>query len=121
MRFIGASEADPNGKYGAGSVYLYSGVDGAVLWQLDGDSAYDGLGTSVAGTGDINGDGIPDVIIGAPMSFLGRHSAGFARVCSGADGTTLLRFEGAEDQDHLGFAVAAAGDINRDKVTDRGP
>ena len=42
-----------------------TGGDGSLGFFLDGEVSGDGLGTSVAGAGDVNGDGWPDLIVGA--------------------------------------------------------
>ena len=41
-------------------------LDGTNGFRLDGIDAYDDSGCSVAGAGDVNGDGIDDLIVGAP-------------------------------------------------------
>ena len=41
-------------------------LDGTNGFRLDGIDCYDGSGSSVAGAGDVNGDGFGDLIIGAP-------------------------------------------------------
>ena len=53
--------ADPE----AGTASLYSGADGALLRELHGDEAGDRFGEAVAGAGDVNGDGVPDVVVGS--------------------------------------------------------
>ena len=63
---IGSYRANPGGLFEAGSAYVYSGLDGSLLYQTNGGSAGDRLGFSVAGAGDVNGDGRDDFIIGAP-------------------------------------------------------
>ncbi|HYC76380.1 MAG TPA: integrin alpha, partial [Planctomycetota bacterium] len=50
-----------NGATQRGRVRAYSGVDGSVLHEWIGDHGYDRLGASVAGIGDVNGDGVPDL------------------------------------------------------------
>src|SRR6185436_16081809 len=64
---VGAPGNDINGS-GAGMVRAFSGrTGGAVaIWNWLGDDLADGLGESVAGAGDVDGDGWADVIAGAP-------------------------------------------------------
>ena len=77
---VGASTA-PSSKSNAGSAYIYSGADGTLLYQKDGEAANDNLGTSVSGAGDLNGDGYADFIVGAAGSDPGSKSdAGSAYV-----------------------------------------
>jgi len=116
---IGALYADPGGRTGAGSAYVYSGLNGGLLYQKDGAADYHGLGNSVAGTGDVNGDGYSDFIVGAPYADPGgRIAAGSAYVYSGLDGTLLHQKDGATDYDFLGSSVAGAGDVNGDGKDD---
>lgn len=69
------------------------------------------LGSSVAGIGDFDGDGIADFAAGAPQA--GVHQAGRVRVLSGANGTILLEHDG-EEYAEFGTAICAGGDINLD-------
>ena len=46
---VGAYLADPGGRLSAGSAYIYSGADGSILYQKDGEAAYDSFGYSVSG------------------------------------------------------------------------
>ncbi len=48
------------------SVFELSDLDGSNGFKINGEAARDGSGTSVAGAGDINGDGFADLIVGAP-------------------------------------------------------
>ena len=106
---VGAPQADFNGRANSGSVWIVSGhlppidagctgmlVDNSCpwirLWQMDpnqvlridGAQAGDGLGSSIAGIGDQNGDGIPDVAIGeSGASPAGRPGAGAVVVVPG--------------------------------------
>ena len=48
-----------------GAVYLISGLDGSLLRTIIGDQPRLGLGHSVDGIGDINGDSVPDIVTGA--------------------------------------------------------
>lgn len=44
-----------------------SGKDGAELFRLEGETATDEYGRSVSNAGDVNGDGIPEIIVGSPV------------------------------------------------------
>lgn len=111
----GAGTASPGGRSGAGSIYLYSGATGATLHQWDGEEAFDNLGFALAGAGDVNGDQVPDLLLGAPhASPNGNFIAGKAYVASGIDGTILQTWEGQNAGDTLGSALDRAGDLNED-------
>jgi len=116
---IGAPQADPGGRANAGRVGLYSGSDGSLIRAIDGTSGGDRLGSSVAGLGDIDGDGYDDLVIGAPEADPGGLSdAGSAVVISGATGALLYRFDGAASSDQFGNAVDCAGDVDGDGTPD---
>lgn len=116
---IGASATDPNGFSGAGSAYIYSGINGALLYQYDGGAAFDTLGESVAAAGDVDGDGAADFLIGAKGTDVGGiGNAGSAYVYSGANGALLLGFNGNPGGSNFGSSVSAAGDFNGDGVPD---
>lgn len=116
---MGAAGASPGGLAGAGSVYVYSGLDGSLIMQLDGAVAGDGFGHSCAAVGDINADTTGDLIIGAPFTAPGGNSwAGTASVYSGADGSLLHEWHGSAALDSLGWSVAGAGDLNNDGTAD---
>ena len=98
----------------AGSVRAYSGATGALLWSQYGSSAGERFGFSLGLTDDVNGDGRPDLLIGAPFNDVGGADAGRVRVVSGADGSLLQEFFGTTAGERLGFVVAGAGDVDGD-------
>jgi hypothetical protein len=116
---LGAPFADPGGRTNAGVVELRSGFGGALLRRFEGEVAGDLLGSALAGPGDLDGDGLPDLLIGArgadPAGLL---SAGAAYLRSGADGSLLRRFDGGAVGEQLGRALAAAGDVDGDGTPD---
>src|SRR5205814_9701215 len=48
-----------------GAAYAYSGRTGALLFTFAGDAAGDEFGGALAGAGDLNRDGVPDIVVGA--------------------------------------------------------
>ncbi len=116
---VGSSGASPGGRTNAGSVFVYSGRDGSLLARFDGPVANMCLGVSVAGPGDLDHDGHPDLVAGAPCaSPAGRESAGSVIAFSGVTGGILWRKDGESPQGLLGWSVGAAGDVNRDGYPD---
>lgn len=94
----------------AGRVYVYSTRSGKLLWQVDGKPG-DQLGIGVECAGDVDGDGVKDVIAASPF-------AGRAYVYSGRDGKVLLSFTAESKSDAFGRHVATAGDVDHDGHAD---
>jgi len=140
---IGAHKADFNG-IDSGRAYVVFGttgdlpsvfgledLDGTNGFVLNGESAYDRAGRSVSSAGDINGDGIDDLIIGATRGSSNFSLGGAGYVVFGSrdawmesinlaalDGTNGFKLEGEATDDETGRSVSAAGDINGDGVDD---
>jgi FG-GAP repeat protein/VCBS repeat protein len=117
---VGSADAEPSGLMNQGSVWLCSGVDGSVIHRWNGAAAEDHLGYSVAAAGDIDGDGIPDVLAGAPYSSPGGLSyAGFVVALSGAPPFGVVRqWNGLSMDSEFGHSVCSVGDIDGDLVPD---
>ena len=110
---VGAPGDDDAGNL-SGAVRVFSGADGSELHRFDGDGSGDQLGGKVALAGDIDQDGVPDLIAGMITSDFGGTDLGAARVYSGADGSTLYTFTGTTLDGEFGSAVSGAGDVNGD-------
>lgn len=76
------------------------------------------FGRTLDVVGDIDGDGIEDVIVGAPLYNGSASGCGLVEVRSGADGSILHSFEGPDAQSQYGFSVCGAGDLDADGVMD---
>lgn len=152
---IGAPGADPGGRLSAGSVFIVFGrnadspggafpalvnlgtLDGTNGFRLNGVLSSDGTGRAVACAGDVNGDGVDDVVMSAPGAdpngitlagsnfvFFGRNTSGpggpfrAAIELSALDGSDGFRMDGGTVGERCGNAVSSAGDVNGDGVDD---
>lgn len=124
---IGAFTYD-NGGSDEGRAWLYygsaTGISSTPAWSCEGDQDHAWLGGSVAGAGDVNGDGFADIIVGAygydvPPSDV---DAGEALLFLGSEsGLTPLpsrSLPGTQANARFAYAVAGAGDINGDGFAD---
>jgi len=114
--WVGVENSDIGGSL-AGAARAFSGADGGLLLELTG-SAGERFGTSIASLGDVSGDGVPDVVVGAPWAVSGGELAGIARVFSGADGALLEELAGPPLGIQFGGVVACAGDLDADGTQD---
>jgi hypothetical protein len=77
------------------------------------------LGRSVANAGDVNKDGVNDVLIGIPgTGAFSIREPGSAQIRSGVTGEVLFSFVGLAPEDQFGESVSGAGDVNNDGHAD---
>ena len=108
----------------AGRTHLFAGASGSPLLTLQSptEEASGEFGSAVAGPGDLDNDGIPDLLVGAPGESPGTSpdAAGRAHVFRGADGSLLRTLKSPNESSfaHFGAAVAASVDVDSDGVGD---
>ena len=139
---VGAARADANGNSSGESYVVFgkasgfaanialSSLDGTTGFRIQGIEALDYSGRVVSGAGDVNGDGIDDLIISSPEENLGSdpgeayvvfgNASGFDATLDlgDLDGTNGFQLNGIDNSDRTGFSISAAGDVNGDGIGD---
>lgn len=122
------NEENPNVKNGKekqyqGEVIVFNGASGGILLTLNNPetcqpASY--FGQAVAGLGDINGDGKPDIAVGVPMQNVGENKhQGQILIFSGADGSLIKTINNPNPQNIAYFGRAIASfDMNSDGKPD---
>ncbi len=118
---IGGPHNDDNGN-NAGAIWLMSGAEvaagtavlSAPLWQLVGPDASQ-AGRVIAPAGDVDGDGLPDLVAGSSRA----NGAAVFRVAEAVESPVLMDevlglVRGLEDDDDLGASALTLGDLDGD-------
>jgi FG-GAP repeat protein/VCBS repeat protein len=115
-----------NGESQEGAAYVYlgsaTGPRAIPAWTAESDQVDAFFGCSVAGVGDVNGDGYDDVLVGAYAWDGDETDEGAAFLYKGShyglSHNPAWTAEGDQAYAWFGYAVGPAGDINRDGFAD---
>lgn len=93
---VGAHLKDAMGNYDQGQAWIFSGADGSLHCTLDDPipqpTAH--FGISIEGLGDVDGDGVPDIVVGAQIQDVGGEvDVGQGFVFSGATCESIATFD----------------------------
>jgi len=102
------------GNGGPGYALQVSPANFTVVKSFPGGAAGDRFGASVDVTGDLNGDGTADIVVGSNP----QGAPGYARALSGANGSQLLAIAGTVAGTGFGSFVAGVGDVDGDGRAD---
>jgi hypothetical protein len=112
---------DLSGFSDIGIVHVLSGASNTLVRSYIGQSPGDLFGKSLAAAGDVDGDGVPDLLAGAPWFDLAFPAINVGRgyVLSGAAGGAILfTHTGAEALGQLGYSAAGGFDADADGTPD---
>ncbi len=135
---VGAYQADPNGKSNAGKSYVVFGktdstainlsaiASGTGGFVINGENVDDVSGNSVSTAGDVNGDGLDDLIVGARgilkagkfYVIFGKKDNTTIDLSAIASGTGGFVINGENVSGFRGISVSTAGDVNGDGLDD---
>jgi hypothetical protein len=109
-----------------GRVFVYYGSEAGLSltpdWTAESDQWNARFGLSAHSAGDVNGDGFDDVIVGARNYSHGQEDEGMVFVyhgsATGLSSSPDWTAEGDQAFSEFGWAVASAGDVNRDGYDD---
>ena len=116
---VGAIYGDGENVSMSGAVHIYKGgSNGQIIKKVSGEVPMDRFGMSIA-SGDLNGDGKNDIIIGAPFNTNdpSLYQSGAVYVYFAPDFSTSVSLHASSTNKGLGWQVAS-GDINNDNVPD---
>lgn len=128
---VGSWLSEDGSSYTSGDFTIFSGATHSAMTTFDETSSSPlQYAHDIKGTGDVNNDGLADILISSP--FAGGSNGGAAYLLFGGalpssltesnldnlSGASGLVIQGVSSTDHLGESVSSAGDFNHDGIND---
>ena len=116
---VGSPQFTTAGGSVTGRVSIFSGKDGSQIRAING-AADSRFGYALANPGDLNNDGVSDLVVGAPRHLdAGGNETGCVTAISGVDGSVIYKVFGDKKHDTFGHSVrSASGDLDQDGTND---
>ena len=109
---VGSPQVSPAST---GQVDVYLAAGGPFLYRLQGIGIADRFGAALSAAGDVDGDGVPDFVVGAPGRDLPQAiDTGSLTFYSGANASELFTHHGVDLGMPVGAAIDGASDVNED-------
>ncbi len=110
------------GEINEGKVFVYlgspSGISSIASWTAESNQAGAKFGSSIASAGDINGDGIRELLVGAGLYDNGETDEGrvflYLGSAAGLNLNSIWSADSNQANAHFGTSVSSAGDVNGD-------
>ena len=114
---LAVGDPDPFSQGTGGRVVVFRGGSNLPLYTVLEATPQSGFGSALGRTGDLDGDGLPELLVGATGDPQNPNAPSSATVHSGATGTLLATLPGAPGS-RYGAAVIGLADVNGDGVPD---
>ena len=121
---VGAPYKDAGQYRSQGAAFVFSGVDGSLLYSLKSPGLtkpYATFGYRLAKVPDLNGDTSPEIVVAAPFQTVDElHAQGEVFLFNGRDGRHLATFDNpaSHQGSTFGYALASPGDVDGDDLPD---
>lgn len=112
---VGAPWAHVDAPRASGTASVLSGRDGRALFVWRAPEGRRGYGGGIAGGCDVDGDGVPEIVVG---NWGSRPGEGTIDLRSGRDGTVLRAVVASATESSFGRAIVFVGDGDGDHVRD---
>jgi hypothetical protein len=107
---------EPTQGRDTGRILLFSGATLVPIWALVGEQSQDRFGFALARIGDIDGDGLDEIITSSPEQ--GTLNYGRVYVVSTRDASVIRTHTGALPSENFGERLAGLDDVDGDQVPD---